>query len=608
MWKCQRCGKPVYFAERRQSLGFDWHPWCLKCEECGKILQPGQHAEHKSTPYCHIPCYSALFGPKLFGHGSRVESHRNFGRRENSFVREQKSLERSLKEYNDYFKSEDAGRTEGERMGVSHREVNGRLVLAGVLRIFWGIDHSIRLREFDDTRPITTATAARRKERDRKAVSVMADVNGAGRPLLREGEDGGSGTSSGGNGGIVKFRQLSNRLQSRPLSLDVEAAVRNLELRSASDESKARRRPERVSEVPTPTTSPDDAKTTEDETVSRGTKIRSWKTMPPRVMGEKMVAVVNRDRRSQQPSSLSPDLLRRTYPAVKSIESEAGSVVEARLQERTSNIEDIPGEIVSGSTLDKLIEFGMREEGTRSDETNDVENTTPAAAAAEDDAHPAGRNASSSQEDLSKPAEEEGELFASLPPMHMPELEAEEEKEKEKSKGPRALRRQKKMYRNKLRRRSSINGHWYDRDTSVFTPPKGSSMTAFVTSVLPAQEVIKLMLEKYKVESEPSQFALYVVKETGERRLIGESEFPLLLRVRLGPREVIAKLFLLDKNKTQEINHEVAQYLNLSYTECRSFVNMFYEEEEREVERIQYKYKLMKQKIRERMFDLKVRF
>lgn len=36
--------------------------------------------------------------------------------------------------------------------------------------------------------------------------------------------------------------------------------------------------------------------------------------------------------------------------------------------------------------------------------------------------------------------------------MHMPELEAEEEKEKEKSKGPRALRRQKKMYRNKLRR------------------------------------------------------------------------------------------------------------------------------------------------------------
>ena len=55
--------------------------------------------------------------------------------------------------------------------------------------------------------------------------------------------------------------------------------------------------------------------------------------MPPRVMEEKKKAVmINRERGSEQPSSLSPDLLRRTYPAVKSIESEAESIVEARLQ------------------------------------------------------------------------------------------------------------------------------------------------------------------------------------------------------------------------------------------------------------------------------------
>ena len=32
-------------AERRQSIGFDWHRECLKCQECGKVLNPGQHAE-----------------------------------------------------------------------------------------------------------------------------------------------------------------------------------------------------------------------------------------------------------------------------------------------------------------------------------------------------------------------------------------------------------------------------------------------------------------------------------------------------------------------------------------------------------------------------------
>jgi len=26
-----------------------------------------------------VPCYGALFGPQLFGHGTRVESHKNFG-------------------------------------------------------------------------------------------------------------------------------------------------------------------------------------------------------------------------------------------------------------------------------------------------------------------------------------------------------------------------------------------------------------------------------------------------------------------------------------------------------------------------------------------------
>lgn len=34
-----------FAAERKQSLGYNWHPECLRCEECGKRLNPGQHAE-----------------------------------------------------------------------------------------------------------------------------------------------------------------------------------------------------------------------------------------------------------------------------------------------------------------------------------------------------------------------------------------------------------------------------------------------------------------------------------------------------------------------------------------------------------------------------------
>jgi len=48
--------------------------------------------------------------------------------------------------------------------------------------------------------------------------------------------------------------------------------------------------------------------------------------------------------------------------------------------------------------------------------------------------------------------------------------------------GPRALRRRKGGKMTRIRRRSSINGHWYDRETAVFTPPKDSAMSVWTRS------------------------------------------------------------------------------------------------------------------------------
>ncbi|KAM9075201.1 cysteine-rich protein 3 isoform 1-T1 [Megaptera novaeangliae] len=63
-WTCPRCQQPVFFAEKVSSLGKNWHPFCLKCERCHSVLSPGGHAEHNGRPYCHKPCYGALFGPR----------------------------------------------------------------------------------------------------------------------------------------------------------------------------------------------------------------------------------------------------------------------------------------------------------------------------------------------------------------------------------------------------------------------------------------------------------------------------------------------------------------------------------------------------------------
>lgn len=66
-----------------------------------------------------------------------------------------------------------------------------------------------------------------------------------------------------------------------------------------------------------------------------------------------------------------------------------------------------------------------------------------------------------------------------------------------------------------MQRRCSINGHFYNRETSFFTPPHGSQMNVWVSSLLDTRAVISLLLDKYKVDSKPDNFALFVVRDNG---------------------------------------------------------------------------------------------
>lgn len=174
--------------------------------------------------------------------------------------------------------------------------------------------------------------------------------------------------------------------------------------------------------------------------------------------------------------------------------------------------------------------------------------------------------------------------------------------------GSTAIRRRpgKRLSRSKVKRRCSINGHFYDRETSFFTPPHGSQTSVWVTSLVNTQEVINLMLDKYKVDSDGNNFALFVVRDNGgklktyrfgqqknvyvaEQRRLKEEEYPLLTRVLLGPHEDVAKLFLMDSHNTPEVSSEVAQFLNLSLVECRAILNQYYSQEEKEVGRLKEK-------------------
>lgn len=62
--KCAGCNKTVYFAEKITCLNKPWHRNCLRCTKCNKILTLGNVVDHDDKPYCELPCYNFLFGPK----------------------------------------------------------------------------------------------------------------------------------------------------------------------------------------------------------------------------------------------------------------------------------------------------------------------------------------------------------------------------------------------------------------------------------------------------------------------------------------------------------------------------------------------------------------
>ncbi|XP_027627310.1 ras association domain-containing protein 4 isoform X2 [Tupaia chinensis] len=107
------------------------------------------------------------------------------------------------------------------------------------------------------------------------------------------------------------------------------------------------------------------------------------------------------------------------------------------------------------------------------------------------------------------------------------------------------------------RHRFSINGHFYNHKTSVFTPAYGSVTNVRVNSTMTTLQVLTLLLNKFRVEDGPSEFALYIVHESGERTKLKDCEYPLISRILHGPCEKIARMFLMEADLGVEVPHDV---------------------------------------------------
>uniref|UniRef100_A0A673KTJ7 Ras association domain-containing protein 2-like n=1 Tax=Sinocyclocheilus rhinocerous TaxID=307959 RepID=A0A673KTJ7_9TELE len=154
------------------------------------------------------------------------------------------------------------------------------------------------------------------------------------------------------------------------------------------------------------------------------------------------------------------------------------------------------------------------------------------------------------------------------------------------------------------RNRCSFNGHFYNHKTAVFTPKFGSVTNVRVNSCMTTAQVMRLLLNKFKIENSPDEFSLYIVHASGERHQLKPNDHPLALRVLQGPCEQVSKMFLMETDQVEEVTHDVAQYIKFELPVLQSFIAKLQEEEEREMQKLKKRYADMRRIIKKYMRSL----
>lgn len=591
-------------AERKTSMGRDWHPTCLKCYECGRVLSPGQHAEHKGNPYCQTPCYKALFGPSLLGYGSNVASPANFARKD------------AAAEFgHDY--DDDVQKREiysHSRASAARKQNQRRSAPASIIDHFSApsLEEGTQKRDFaNDSREgklySDVASSSSSSSSLRPEASTLRSVSVDSVPSA------GGGVTGSHTVSVVRARSFESAKDSR--------------LKPTVGESeKARSGSLRVNAL-----SRNSGSTYIYVDGSNGDSVDNPSVIPSEAQRVPVTNAVNHvngcDLSSRRISggvdlcSELPDILEK----VKLFNSHyEGKVHHQMILDQLPN-----GDV---SVLGPLrIYWGL----SRPIQLRQCDNVPAPPIAkwrhslcANINDGPSHNNTASQtlqRQDSPKFYSPHRPLRGMDDSILMSPVSADDV----------VLRRKVRKfntvaYRNDAPtkwKRASINGHIFNYDTSVFIPVLGSSTSVIADSTMTSPVVIKTLLEKFKVENSPKEYVLSVVTEKGDQtneNVLGDGDYPLLERLLLGADESNAKIFLkegviepevtvpdtvklpiMEEEEEEEmLPAEVEQLMILPIAVLKGIMIKFEKDEAREVKLLKMKFDRVKHKIRQRLEEL----
>ncbi|XP_032814049.2 ras association domain-containing protein 2-like [Petromyzon marinus] len=153
--------------------------------------------------------------------------------------------------------------------------------------------------------------------------------------------------------------------------------------------------------------------------------------------------------------------------------------------------------------------------------------------------------------------------------------------------------------------RVSINGHFYNHQTAVFTPEFGCVTNVVISSDLTSEHVMLLLLQKFRIENAAHDFCFVLQHSTGERRRLAPSERPLLAQLLQGPDERVARILIVEAVTHRDVTHQEAQFLGLDLPLLLVLVQRLEKEEEEAVERVRQRYRELRSSIRRKMSSIR---
>ncbi|KAK3101340.1 hypothetical protein FSP39_002851 [Pinctada imbricata] len=148
--------------------------------------------------------------------------------------------------------------------------------------------------------------------------------------------------------------------------------------------------------------------------------------------------------------------------------------------------------------------------------------------------------------------------------------------------------------------------------TISFYMPRDTVKSIHVCSEISTKEVISLLLKKFHILDNPRKFALYE-QELSEKgkifkwylisvrlRRIPEADIPLQVALQWEPAKIESIRFVLQENESGEVNWEA-----FSLPELNNFLRVLDREEAEYTSQLEYKYRVMKRIVLQRLKELR---